>query len=193
MLIKHVKSKPLIASLWNFICVFLVVLFMPGCFVKIHTPPTSANQGPCTFTFVHVFEGCLNKINSSTEIKYKGTFNIYYVNGNDVQLLNTQDFTSSATDPSSTLVLIANIPKDNTNWKWEIAIQGTECSTCAVEDYPGDGCTQTVVTGGKTAAKPARYGKSRAVQGFPGSVTINFNELTIVQNVAGSCGCIVPN
>lgn len=191
MLINLVKSKSTISKFRRFIYFFLAVLFLPSCFVKIHLPPT--NQGACTFTFLHVFEGCFNKLSSNTLITYKGTFTIYYVNGNDWEQLNTQNFTSSATNPSTTLAITANIPKDNTQWAYEIAIQGTQCSTCAAAFYPNDFCVQNVTGAGKTAAQPARWGKTRTIVGYVSAVTLNFNDLEIIQNVAGSCGCIVPN
>jgi|HubBroStandDraft_3_1064219.scaffolds.fasta_scaffold52503_2 hypothetical protein len=107
---------------------------------------------------------------------------------------------SANTNPSSTVTFTAQFPKDGHPASVMYDIYATQCSTCAVTQYGfSDYCYQTQSLSpplGTYAARPVIHFAGNEVAGtYTLAPTVTFNALTVPfgENVANSCGCLVPN
>ncbi len=189
------RFQPVFLCRQFFLLVAILILFLPSCLIHVHPVPPQMNS---VFTFSNVFSGCNSTLSGSTIITYKATFIVYYINGNDKKQLFFKDVTSAPTNPSPSFTITALIPSDATEWEWELTLEGTQCSICALTDYPNDPCPQNNVIQnnvviGKSAAKPRRYGITMPIGTHLASYSVDCRALPGIQNVANSCNCTVPN
>ncbi len=170
--------------------IILLLSVFSSCMVKIHPPPSTT---PCTFTLNNIFLNCHNPLSGNKIISYKLTFIVWYINGNDKKTLDIQNITSSQTNPSSTVVINSKVPSDATEWEWEVTVTGTQCSTCALTQGPNNyTCIQSNTPSGVTAAIPTLHQIVGPMVRIPRPGYTTINNWSPGENVAGSCGCVVP-
>jgi len=186
--------KQTLRSSWLFrslIIPTLVSPFFSSC-VHINSAPPQAS---CTITLSDMMYKCHTTVNGSDVLPYKLTCTIWWIKGNDRGSLDQQNITSSTTNPLSTVTINTKCPADNTKWLIEITLTGTKCSTCALTQYSStDICNQVATADNKnyTAALPVFYFKSNNLVGRQSPISLSVKNFIKVQNVPGSCGCLVP-
>jgi hypothetical protein len=178
--------------LFKCLCLILLSSFLfQSCVVKVHPPPST---GPCTFTVSGIFATCHNPLSSTKPLTYSMVFIVYYYNGNDKLILNQQNISSSKTNPSSTVVISSELPKDGSTWSVEVTVTATQCSTCALTQYgASDICIQTQSPQGTTAARPVLHYWPIETVGYTSTRSIILNLSSRAENAANSCNCTVPN
>ncbi|HSZ32853.1 MAG TPA: hypothetical protein VK772_06060 [Puia sp.] len=174
----------------------ILVLPLSHCLQVSHYPTT----GPVTVTINNIFINCHNPLSSTKPITYSLTFTVYYYDGGRQIPLTPITVSSANTNPSSTVTFTAQFPNDGRPTSVTYDIYGTQCSTCAATQYGfNDYCYQTQSLSpplGTYAARPVIHFVGNEVAGvYNLAPTVTFNALMIPfgENVANSCGCLVPN
>jgi hypothetical protein len=185
----------------------IAALTLVSCLTKVHPPPRT---GTVAVTINNIFVNCHNPSNGSNSkpLTYSLSFTVFYYTGTSItgsstgkMSLQPINITSSATNPSSTVTFNAQIPNDGTTWSIDCVIKATQCSTCALTQFgSSDICNQyqTIRNGvsGTSAAQPIiEFTTNLAVStstNLPNALVYDVASGFFVENVAGSCGCVVP-
>ena len=171
----------------KFCILVLCTLALSSCNVRIKPPPPT---GPCMFLITGLFPNCHNPLSSTKTLTYNLVFTVYYYNGSDRETLDQQTITSGS---ASSTNIHSKVPSNGTNWSVEVVATATQCSVCALTQYGTDICNQTAGPGGTTAAKPVLHFWPAETVVYTSTKTIALTLNNRAENVANSCGCIVPN